>query len=138
MNKQIISIYIICVVAFSISACTDLEVKNKEMAVFSDVEVIIAGLKHFHFLNKSENCPSVTRLLDDGFINKDAKGYGSLNNDQSHYSIKEIDNGNCMMLANRLSEGLCLSVKKKFRPEYVARCDGNNLLTFQIKSDKNL
>lgn len=116
-----------------IGCSEDVMVTKRNVA--SDLDVITTGIKYFHGSNKGESCPSVTRLLADGFINRDAKGYGSLKNNHTRYQVKSNSSGNCDVIARELTEDVCLIFKDKLPPENVAHCDDKNVLRFQVKSN---
>tara|TARA_B100000809_G_C15136862_1_gene531022 strand:+ start:4966 stop:5358 length:393 start_codon:yes stop_codon:yes gene_type:complete len=125
---------LVAVMVTGLMACTgpDFELNNKINKVFSDIDTIHEGVVHFNTLNKGMDCPSISRLFDDGFINSNTNEYGSLKNSRDIYELKKDEAGGCRLIARDLGEKVCEQIKGNIPSDYLSECKGNGTLQLWV------
>ena len=116
--------------------CTDFQVEQEKLFIAQDLDTVANGLRYFHVLNKEESCPSVSRLIADGFINHNPDEFGSLKRSQSLYKIKSSDHNQCEISV--VYGDLVQCDSSGFPGSIVAICEKPNTLALKITTNRNL
>lgn len=74
------------------AACTE----RTEVNATSDVYAINRAIDHFHHLNDKSECPSVQKLIDDGFLSTSEHDATALKGQVRNYVTEETDEGECI------------------------------------------
>jgi hypothetical protein len=74
------------------AACTE----SSEVNATADVDAINRAIDSFHHLNDKTECPSVQKLIDDGFLSTSEYHATVLKGQVSNYVTEETDEGECI------------------------------------------
>ena len=88
------SIVLIASALTLMAACTE----SFEVNATADVDAINRAIDNFYHLNDKSECPSVQKLIDDGFLSTNEHDATVLTGQVSNYVIEETDDGECIAL----------------------------------------